>query len=35
LKDFGVYANIPKSWWEHPVTDEWPELEVPPLPPTP
>ena len=35
LRDFGVYANIPKSWWEHPAPEEWPELEVPPLPPAP
>jgi Uroporphyrinogen decarboxylase (URO-D) len=35
LKKYGVYENIPPSWWAHPTAEEWEPNEVPPLPPLP
>jgi hypothetical protein len=32
LDRFGVYSKIPESWWEHPVSENWKDDIVPPLP---
>jgi hypothetical protein len=32
IKKYGNYSKIPSEWWEAPVTDEWQDGIVPPLP---
>ncbi len=32
LKEYGVYRDIPASWWDDPVTERWEDDLVPPLP---
>ncbi|MHA1489019.1 MAG: uroporphyrinogen decarboxylase family protein [Promethearchaeota archaeon] len=33
LRKYGNYLNIPHHWWTHPISKEWKDDIVPPLPP--
>ena len=33
LEKYGSYSEIPTHWWDHPITDDWGNGIVPPLPP--
>ncbi|MEJ2249904.1 MAG: uroporphyrinogen decarboxylase family protein [Candidatus Lokiarchaeota archaeon] len=32
IKKYGIYSEIPQSWWKYPLPESWKDNNVPPLP---